>query len=110
VLLREKRYAGAIYLAGYAVECLLKWTITRRVECVYLPANLEIHDLDLLLIEAGLERALKKEAGLRAVFWALAEGWGPELRYLAKAPAAAEANSLYQGIVRVYGWIAEQTV
>jgi len=37
VLFEARRYRGAIYLAGYAVECLLKWAITERCEITYLP-------------------------------------------------------------------------
>src|SRR5438270_7276828 len=69
VLLDKKRFAGAIYLAGYAVECLLKWAITRRRECVYLPGKFEIHDLGALLTEAGLQPILREETELRDVFW-----------------------------------------
>jgi hypothetical protein len=110
VLLKKERYAGAIYLAGYCVECLLKWAVTERAESLYLPAELEIHDLDRLLLAAGLAPALMKEGELRAVFWALAESWGPELRYFAKAPERNEAKSLYENILKVYSWIAEQTL
>ena len=110
VLLDQKRFGGAIYLAGYALECLLKLSITHRRECVYLPANFEIHDLGILLMESGLQPLLREEDELRDVFWALVESWGPELRYLAKAPEPARANSLYEQIVQAYDWIAEQTV
>jgi HEPN domain-containing protein len=110
VLLERKRYAGAIYLAGYSVECLLKWAITRRHGYIYLPANFEIHDLGALLLEAGLYPLLLDEAALRDVFWALAENWGPELRYLGKAPEPASASKLYAQILKVYDWLAEQTV
>src|SRR5438105_14590257 len=60
VLLAQKRYAGAVYLAGYAVECLLKWAATKKRECLYLPAELEIHDLYVLLAEAGLKSSLMR--------------------------------------------------
>jgi tRNA U34 5-methylaminomethyl-2-thiouridine-forming methyltransferase MnmC len=109
-LLREKRYAGAIYLAGYAVECLLKWAITRRQQRIHLPAELEIHSLDTLLLEAGLAEALHREKALRSVFAALADSWGPELRYLARAPEPREAVKLYGETSRVYDWITERTI
>ncbi len=110
VLLDQNRFGGAIYLAGYAVECLLKWTITQRRECVYLPGVFEIHDLGALLSEAGLQPLLREETELRDVFWALADQWGPELRYLAKAPEPLRARRLYQQIAKVYDWIVEQTL
>ena len=110
VLLEQKRYAGAIYLAGYSVECLLKWAVTRRRAQIYLAASFEIHDLGALVKEAGLEAILREETELRDVFWALVDTWSPELRYLAKAPDAGRARSLYGQIVRVYDWIAEHIV
>jgi hypothetical protein len=39
VLLNQDRPGGAVYLAGYALECALKWAVTRHVEKVYLPRN-----------------------------------------------------------------------
>jgi hypothetical protein len=110
VLLQQERYAGAIYLAGYAVECLLKWAVTEKRECVYLPAELEIHELDRLLAEAGLKAFLSQKERLRVLFLGPAENWGPELRYLAKSPRAGRATSLYDQMVEVYDWIAEQTI
>lgn len=110
VLLERKRYGGAIYLAGYAVECLLKWAVTQRSERLYLPEHLEVHALDRLLLAAGLGPALRGEAEMRATFWMLADSWGPELRYMASEPVRAEAIRLYQAIVKVYAWIAERTI
>ena len=110
VLLEQKRYAGAIYLAGYAVECLLKWAITRRRECVYLASEFETHNLDTLLLEAGLAANLYQGSVLGDSFAALADSWGPELRYLAKAPESRTAGKLYTEICRVYDWITEQTI
>src|SRR5437763_1950210 len=86
VLLEQNRFSGAIYLAGYSLECLLKWAVTEKRDCLYLPADLETHDLSTLLIEAGLRPALMRKRELRTVFSGLAESWGPRLRYLAKAP------------------------
>ena len=59
VLFANKRYRGALYLAGYAIECLLKWAVTHRRNLLYLPEKLEIHDGDVLLLAQGKpERAL----------------------------------------------------
>src|SRR5438876_2806480 len=77
VLFGERRYAGAIYLAGYAIECLLKWAGTRRQEEDYLPAQFETHDWDRLLLQTGLQPAMSREPALQASFTELAESWGP---------------------------------
>jgi len=89
---------------------LLKWAVTKRRASIYLPAEFEIHDLDTLLLSAGLAGHLQSEAGLGDMFAGLADGWGPELRYLAKPPEAREAEKLYRAICRAYDWILEQTV
>jgi len=107
-LLKSHRYAGAIYLAGYAVECLLKWAVTSRKALVYLPEQLEIHDWDVLLIAGGLNIALTGDPELSGVFSDLSERWGPELRYSSKAVRAREAYELYQKIIQLYSWIREQ--
>src|SRR5437867_1425356 len=84
VLFGARRYRGAIYLAGYAVECLLKWAVTQRCGITYLPEELETHRWDTLLPEAGLATSLRANPALRVVYSELAELWGPELRYLSK--------------------------
>jgi len=110
VLLKRKRYGGAVYLAGYAVECRLKWAITeQRWPDPYLPAEFEKHDWDLLLDAAQLRRELQKEENdkLRAVYSDLAERWGPELRYQLKVIEPNEAERLYRGIRQVYDWLCD---
>src|SRR5205809_614012 len=49
VLLDQGRYNGAIYLAGYAIECQLKYVYCKRMEETYVPVPLETHDWDLLV-------------------------------------------------------------
>jgi hypothetical protein len=44
VLLEQGRPGGAVYLAGYALECVLKWAVTRHECTPYLAADLEIHN------------------------------------------------------------------
>ena len=110
VLLGKNRFSGAIYLAGYAVECLLKWAVTEHRECIYLPAELEIHILQTLLQEAGLQPWLRRHVKLETAFCGLSKSWGPKLRYLTKEPEPKHAKRLYEQIVEVYDWIAEQKI
>jgi hypothetical protein len=84
VLLQEQRYSGAIYLGGYAVECILKWAVTQRQALIYLPQNLETHDWDTLLAATGLQRLLQAEPVMNTLYSDLADIWGPELRYQAR--------------------------
>lgn len=92
VLLKGRRNEGAVYLAGYAVECALKWAITERDESVYLDEALETHDLDILLKASGLAPYMAEESKIRPLFSALADGWGPQGRYSGKRLTANEAS------------------
>lgn len=110
VLMSRARYHGAIYLAGYAIECMLKYAVTRKRNALYLPRELEIHDWDVLLQAAGLARAMQRESILLAVYSEMADRWGPELRYLSGRIEKREAERLYQQIKQVYAWIIEQLI
>ncbi|MBI2927521.1 MAG: hypothetical protein HYY24_17635 [Verrucomicrobia bacterium] len=110
ILLKEQRPEGALYLAGYAIECILKWGVTRRRDVVHLPAELETHDWDTLLSETGLKRFLEAEPAMHTVYSELAERWGPELRYLAKLPKSEDAETLYEKLTLLYGWIEDHAL
>ena len=110
VLLSNKRYRGALYLAGYAIECVLKWAVTQRTGQRYLPAELEIHKWDVLLSEAGLVKSLKTNVPLHSMYSELAELWGPGLRYRTMEPGRGEAERLCHQMKEVYSWIDEQAI
>lgn len=110
VLLGHHRLRGAVYLAGYSIECILKWAVTSHRDLVYLPADLENHDWNCLLVESGLSAALRQDKSAAAIFSELADIWGPELRYLAKEPLTREAAALYERFVILYDWINEHAV
>ncbi len=111
VLLGQKRYGGAAYLAGYAVECTLKWAITQQSNPrgdPYLPAEFETHDLDVLLEASGLFAAIRRDKIVWASFSTISEAWGPDLRYSSKEPAQADAEELYQEAEELYEWLIEK--
>ena len=110
VLLKNGRFSGAIYLAGYGIECLLKSAVTRRRNLIYLPAEFETHDWERLLSEAGLGPRLAEEPAVERSFRQLAGAWAPELRYLAKPMEPASTKHLYENMAAVYGWIRENSV
>ena len=98
-LLAAGQWAGAHYLAGYAVECGLKACIMVRVVNEGLiftdPKLVEkvwIHRLEPLLKMTGLEAAFGQACqadGLLAVHWTTAMKWEETSRYLFKAEAEA---------------------
>ncbi len=86
-LLSARRYDGAVYLCGYAVEIALKARICRALGWSEFPEtsrdfegyqSLRTHRLDVLLHFSGVEARIK--ARLMAE-WSIVAMWEPETRY-----------------------------
>ena len=101
-LLDEGRFNGAIYLAGYAIECHLKFAVCKRKGLTYLPAEFEVHDWDNLVDAAGLENDVKSEVKIATIYSTLADAWGPALRYRTRAFPSTEATRLYKAMEKLY--------
>jgi hypothetical protein len=106
-LLQKERYNGAIYLAGYAIECHLKFAVCDRKDLTYLPSKMEVHDWDTLAAGAGLVSEINGQREVRALYFALAERWGPSLRYSSKKYSAREAELLYNEMEELYRFLAD---
>src|SRR5512134_3735066 len=87
VLYKSRRYAGAVYLCGYAVELALKARICRTLKWEGFPearAEMQdyrsfiVHNLDVLLHLSGVEVRVKTR--YRAS-WDIVATWDPQLRY-----------------------------
>jgi HEPN domain-containing protein len=87
VLQRAKRYDGAVYLCGYAIEIALKARICRALKWSGYPStrsdfegyhSFRTHDLDILLHLSGKE--VKVKAGYLAE-WSIVATWDPNTRY-----------------------------
>ncbi|HEY0080730.1 MAG TPA: HEPN domain-containing protein [Pyrinomonadaceae bacterium] len=90
VLLDNKCYEGAYYLAGYAVECALKACVARKTKRFDFPPNEKTvreyytHELVKLVKGAGLGAALQTEEISNAQFrsnWAVVKDWNEQARY-----------------------------
>ena len=90
VLLGACRWAGAYYLAGYAVECALKACIAKQVKEFDFPdrkivTDSHVHDLTKLLRLSGVgylhEEELNKNAAFND-FWAVVKDWNETSRYV----------------------------
>jgi HEPN domain-containing protein len=88
VLYLGKRYDGAVYLCGYAVEIGLKARICRALKWASYPStrgefegyqSFRTHDLDILLHLSAREAKIK--AGHLAE-WSILAAWDPNSRYL----------------------------
>ena len=103
VLLAGKRYDGAIYLCGYAVELGLKARICRALKWQGYPESrrefeglqsFKTHDLDLLLRLGGREQVIKTRYFAE---WSAVAQWNPESRYQPVGKAtAADAQLMIQ--------------
>jgi len=88
-LLAAKRYAGAYYLMGYAVECALKACVAKQVNQYDFPdkklANEAFtHDLEKLVRVAGLAPAFEEDRNANKALdlsWAVAKDWNESVRY-----------------------------
>jgi hypothetical protein len=86
ILLREGALPGAVYLAGYVIECDLKAIISRR-SGGRLPGNYYSHDLRALRAEVSTILRESDTQSLQAV-----PDWTPELRYASIRIDAKEAT------------------
>jgi hypothetical protein len=87
ILMASKRYDGAVYLCGYAIELTLKARICRTLKWKEYPSSnkefekyqsFRTHDLDVLLHLTGLEKSIK--TGYMTEWSAVAK-WNPAARY-----------------------------
>jgi HEPN domain-containing protein len=87
VLLANRRYDGAVYLCGYAVEIKLKARICKTLNWPGYPSTLKefknyssfkTHDLDVLLHLSGRESNIKLNF---LTEWSVVAQWDPSTRY-----------------------------
>lgn len=88
ILLEQKRWPGAYYLAGYSVECALKACIAKLTKVHDFPhkdsAKAFTHRFDTLVGLTQMETAKIEKCRKSALFdlyWTLAEQWSEESRY-----------------------------
>lgn len=88
-LVRAELWAGAYYLAGYAVEHALKACIAKRTRAEEYPPNDTkgshyTHNLNALLKTAGLVADLEAECKTDSAFktyWKIVTDWSEHARY-----------------------------
>jgi HEPN domain-containing protein len=87
VLYRNKRYDGAVYICGYALEVVLKQRICKSLKWKEFPEtrsdfksrqSFKTHDLDVLLLLSGIEEKIKDKY---LADWSIVASWDPEVRY-----------------------------
>lgn len=99
--LADAHPSGAIYLAGYLVECYLKWAICERNSVRYLQdlSDRELadtltsergHNLEMLCRVSRYDRHFETDHFLRRAFQIVAS-WSPNVRYIRKCGGRREA-------------------
>jgi HEPN domain-containing protein len=111
ILLQNRRFDGAYYLAGYAVECAIKACVAKKTQRYDFPdrnlaLDVYVHDLTKLLKPAGLDQVWQRELNLDPelnVRWGVVKDWTEQSRYETQARQTAkdmvEAVGGAQGIL-----------
>lgn len=119
VLLNASRWRGAMYMAGYAVECLLKTRLMHIYDCKnlreledllrqrsILPVNRTVftHQLeDLLRLTPGYNRLMRNREMLP--LFNKVNQWTPNWRYTSKSTNRREAIEFMTSIESFMQWI-----
>lgn len=115
-LLASGNDEGAYYLTGLAVECALKSGIARKTRKHEFPPKPAIvrgiydHDLNKLLVAAGLEADLELAIANNAELkqnWGLVKDWTVESRYLVSGLSADALYRATNGRNGVLGWLRQ---
>jgi HEPN domain-containing protein len=115
VLIRNRKYDGAYYLCGYAVECGLKACIAKHTERSDFPDKETVnqsytHDLSTLIRIAGLGTELEKNSNRSKKFetnWTVTKDWSESSRY--ERQSEKKVEDFYRAITDqkdgVFKWI-----
>jgi HEPN domain-containing protein len=117
-LFHAKRWRGAMYMAGYAVECRLKYKLMQQWRCRTLeeleerleehgtPRDLFTHSLHLLLEWAGgLERLQQDNRPLWFKFSQKVNNWQPAWRYSPDLGDHDDAEEFLAATKEIITWI-----
>jgi hypothetical protein len=118
ILRNKARLHGAVYLLGYSIECYLKFAACERNEWVKLPESvrmaghqrdirLYVHDWPVLVEVAGILPSLQRQREIDALYSALSEQWGPDLRYRTAPFAGNQGRDLYNELGQLYQFLKE---
>ena len=118
-LLNAVRWRGAMYMAGYSVECLLKTKLMRIFNCRNLreleeelqgkrilaaQATVFTHQLELLLrLTNAIDRLRQNEEHWR--LFNMVNRWVPAWRYTADQANADDAKDFLEAVEKVSRWI-----
>lgn len=118
-LLKEGRWRGTMYMAGYAVECLLKTKLMRMFDCRHLRelekeltrrgviavhTTVFTHQLELLLrLTTAMDRLRQNQKHWR--LFNMVNRWVPAWRYAADLSNHDDAKDFLEAVEKVSHWI-----
>lgn len=101
-LFDKKRYDGAAYICGYAVEFALKARICDTLDVDPYPEKqtaFKVHDLESLLLLSGRRKLIINHLPNSRLWSAATDRWKPEMRYQAAgAFSAKDAREIIEAI------------
>ncbi|MCE9528030.1 MAG: HEPN domain-containing protein [Planctomycetales bacterium] len=119
-LVQKKRWRGAMYLAGYAVECLLKKQLMLKNGCFTLreleealktkrqiasSASVFTHQIEpLFKLAGGLDRLRQNDK--EWLHFNRVNEWMPAWRYAATHTTREEAEDFIESVESLVKWIA----
>jgi HEPN domain-containing protein len=122
-LLNATRWRGAMYMAGYSVECLLKTKLMHIYDCRHLrdleeelqgrgllaaEATIFTHRLELLLrLTNSIDRLRQNEEHWR--LFNMVNRWIPAWRYTADLSNSEDAGDFLAAVEKVSHWIEYNT-
>lgn len=80
---KNSRWATAFYIAGYSLECALKYAVCMREKRTILPKKYRTHRFDVLVDAADIRRELERLANARLNAWyrRVNQLWSGSIRY-----------------------------
>lgn len=106
------RFQGAIYLCGYALECLLKFRICLARGVPHLEereAKRLGHELPELLDAAGLGGLLSRNSDLLVAFQAISSRWSTEIRYSGGGSNSRDSERFLRDSRALLLWLRTQS-
>jgi HEPN domain-containing protein len=118
-LLNAVRWRGAMYMAGYSVECLLKTKLMRRFDCRHLReleeelqrrgilathATVFTHQLEVLLRLTNIMDRLRQNQEHWRLF-NMVNRWVPAWRYTADLSNQDDAKDFLDAVEKISHWI-----
>jgi len=112
VLVKARRWPTAFYLAGYSLECALKYAVCTREGRAVLAKKYRTHRFDVLIDAADLRRELERPANARLYAWykRVNQLWSVSVRYATGGLAPAAVSDAVKIFEELRKWVLHLAV